>query len=82
MNYDDIFHRLEDGTIEAVGIDVFHTEPFPKRDKFLEHPKVIATPHVAGVTEVSYHNMAEIVAENVSLIYQGKRPNGIVNEVL
>lgn len=30
-----------------------------------QHPKVIVTPHVAGVTEPSYQTMSDIVAEEV-----------------
>jgi len=60
---------------------VFHTEPFPLIDQFLQHPRVFATPHVAGVTEISYQNMAQIVAENALRIYEGKIPYGVVNNI-
>ena len=81
LNYEDLWRRLEDGRVDAVGIDVFHTEPFPSQDTFLSHPKVIATPHVAGVTEVSYRNMAEVVAANMSLVFAGQRPHSVVNNL-
>jgi D-3-phosphoglycerate dehydrogenase len=79
LNYDDVYNALESGQLGGVGIDVFHTEPFPLGDIFLNHPKVVATPHVAGVTEVSYENMARIVAENVKKIMKGEVPDGFVN---
>ncbi len=81
LNYEDVYRCLEEGHVAAVGIDVFHTEPFPQDDKFLNHPKVIATPHIAGVTEVSYRNMAEIVAHNIVLLNQNEKPLGIVNDI-
>lgn len=33
--------------------------------------RVVLTPHIAGVTEMSYRNMAEIVAQEVLQIHQG-----------
>lgn len=94
MNFDDILsdlqrsdHGLADGSgdggvIAGLGIDVFHTEPFPplETDPILSHPRVVCTPHVAGVTEVSYRSMADLVADNVLRLFAGKeRPVGIVN---
>jgi phosphoglycerate dehydrogenase-like enzyme len=63
LNYSDVWEAVETGHIAGLGIDVFHTEPFPPEDKFLSHPHVVASPHVAGVTETSYHTMAKIVAD-------------------
>lgn len=37
-------------------------EPLEPDDPLWSDPRVIATPHVAGVTEVSYRNMATILA--------------------
>lgn len=81
MNYPDVLQALDSNRLEGVGIDVFHTEPFPTHDKFLQHPKVYATPHIAGVTEVSYQHMATLVAENVLRIWQGVKPHGTVNDI-
>ena len=47
----------------------------------LLHPAVVVTPHVAGVTEVSYRNMAEKVADNVERIMNGQVPSGCVNHI-
>ena len=59
---------------------MYHTEPFPcPLDPFLSHPRVVATPHVAGVTYISYRNMAQIVATNVRMIVAGDDPIGAVN---
>lgn len=79
LNYADVTEALESGHLGGVGIDVFHTEPFPSDDPFLHHPKVVCTPHVAGVTELSYQNMAERVAENVYRLSIGKPLLGAVN---
>lgn len=62
---------LESDLIGGLGIDVFHTEPFPPDDPFLRHPKVVVTPHVAGVTERSYQQMALILSENILRVARG-----------
>ena len=82
MKYDDVLRALNSGHLGGLGIDVFHTEPFPQDyDPILNHPKVFATPHVAGVTEISYRNMANVVAENVKRTMEGLVPLGVVNDV-
>ena len=80
MNYTDVYEALETGKLFGVGIDVYHTEPFPQPlDTFLSHPRVVATPHVAGVTHISYKNMARLVGENVKRVIDGEIPVGAVN---
>jgi phosphoglycerate dehydrogenase-like enzyme len=74
-----VYAGLQSGTVGGLGIDVFHTEPFPIDDKILKHPQVVATPHIAGVTEVSYRSMAEKVAENVERVMRQQAPLGSVN---
>lgn len=81
LNYDDISVALDTGHLAGLGIDVFHTEPFPTEDPLLSHPKVIATPHIAGVTEISYRAMANFVVDNVELLLEEKDPKWTVNEV-
>ena len=50
-----------------------------KHKAFLEHEKVVATPHVAGVTEVSYRAMAKLLAENILKLKKGEALNDKVN---
>ena len=79
MDYDDVTDAINTGKLAGVGIDVFHTEPFPPDDLFLNHPLVISTPHVAGVTEISYRNMAKVVAENVRRMMKNEGLLNVVN---
>lgn len=86
MRFDEVLAAMNgsDNLVAGVGTDVYHTEPFPtpiELDPFLSHPKVICTPHVAGVTEVSYRNMAEVLADNVMRVYDGLVPYGAVNNI-
>ena len=83
LNYNDVLIAINSGKLLGVGIDVYHTEPFPiaANDEFLSHHKVIVTPHVAGVTHISYTNMAKIVAANILRIKNGEVPIGAINNV-
>jgi phosphoglycerate dehydrogenase-like enzyme len=81
LNYDDVLVALNSDRLHAVGTDVYEVEPFPLDSAFLKHPKVVCTPHVAGVTELSYRNMAEIVADNVMRVVKDLEPTGLVNSI-
>jgi D-3-phosphoglycerate dehydrogenase / 2-oxoglutarate reductase len=54
---------LESGHISGAGLDVFETEPPIPGDRLRDHARVIATPHVAGVTDGSLVNMGVMAAE-------------------
>jgi phosphoglycerate dehydrogenase-like enzyme len=80
LNYPDVLDALRSGQLHGVGTDVYHTEPFPvPADEFMSHPRVICSPHVAGVTQISYRNMAKLTADNVRRILAGVPPEGAVN---
>lgn len=78
-----LLEALDSGHVSGAGLDVYHTEPFPLPDQdhlgLIAHPRVVATPHVAGVTEVSYQSMADIVADNVRRLVSGQPLTGAVN---
>jgi glyoxylate/hydroxypyruvate reductase A len=48
---DDILAALDDGTLLAATLDVFHTEPLPPESPFWSHPKVTLSPHNAADTD-------------------------------
>ncbi len=48
QNEADILSCLDDGTLGAATLDVFHTEPLPADSPFWRHPKVTVTPHNAA----------------------------------
>jgi phosphoglycerate dehydrogenase-like enzyme len=47
-------------------------EPIPPNDPLLALPNVIATPHVAGVTDASYAEIADAVASNIERLRRGE----------
>ena len=57
---------LDSGHIAGAGLDVFETEPPHPADPLRRHPRVIVTPHVAGVTDGSLVNMGVMAAECIA----------------
>jgi glyoxylate/hydroxypyruvate reductase A len=71
QNEDDILSCLDDGTLEAATLDVFHAEPLPADNPFWRHPKVTVTPHNAADSD------AEAISDYISaqiLAYEEGRP--------
>lgn len=48
QNEADLLACLDDGTLGAATLDVFHEEPLPRSSPFWHHPKVTVTPHNAA----------------------------------
>ena len=69
---------LRSGQVAGAGLDVFWEEPVD-----MDHPlfseNVIATPHIAGVTDVSYEGIARAFAENVKRYAAGETPLYLAN---
>jgi D-3-phosphoglycerate dehydrogenase / 2-oxoglutarate reductase len=79
LNYQDVLDALNSDQLAGLGMDVYKDEPIPQSDPFLKHPKVVYTPHVAGVTESSYREMARNVAENVLRLLNEQDLKNIIN---
>ncbi|MCB8875419.1 hydroxyacid dehydrogenase [Acidisoma silvae] len=65
VDEDALLAALESGHIAGAGLDVLTQEPPPADHPFRDHPKVILTPHMAGVTAGSMTQMAVDAAECV-----------------
>ncbi len=75
---------LTSGHLAGAGLDVFETEPAPVANALLKLDRVIASPHMAGVTTESVAGMAVATAENILSVLDGSpnRDNVVNKEVL
>lgn len=78
IDYDALVQALESGRLAGAGLDVFWDEPVNPTDPLFQL-NVIATPHVAGVTDTSYDEIARSLAENVNRLRKGLHPLNCVN---
>jgi D-3-phosphoglycerate dehydrogenase / 2-oxoglutarate reductase len=77
-----LLSALEAGTIAGAGMDVFTTEPPQSADaafKLIEHPNVVATPHLGASTVEAQENVSIDVCEQVISILSGQLPRSAVN---
>lgn len=67
----DILSCLDDGTLGAAVLDVFHQEPLPASSPFWLHPKVSITPHNAADSD------PEVISDGIAaqiLDYEAGKP--------
>ena len=76
---DELAAALQAGTIAGAGLDVFLKEPPPASHPLLAFDNVIVTPHSAGVTHESMHEMARAAAEQWIGLFAGELPPRLVN---
>jgi phosphoglycerate dehydrogenase-like enzyme len=73
VDRESLLEALESGRIAGAGLDVFWEEPpDPEDPLFLQN--VLATPHIAGSTDVSMRGIVEGVVENIRRIEAGLPP--------
>ena len=75
-----LINALENGVIQAAGLDVFEQEPLPASSPLLNMPNVVALPHIGSATHETRDAMAQRAVDNVRLALQGKKPISLVNE--
>ncbi|HKP05950.1 MAG TPA: C-terminal binding protein [Microbacterium sp.] len=79
VDQDALVAALDSGWLGGAGLDVFTPERIVGDHPLLQHPRVIATPHVAFYSEESIAELATRAAENVAAILTGRRPIATVN---
>jgi phosphoglycerate dehydrogenase-like enzyme len=70
----ELYLALAEGRLAGAGIDVFNDEPVDPDNPLLKLPNVIATPHIAGVTDGTSRRRATCALQNIDRITQGLEP--------
>ncbi|MFB4211310.1 phosphoglycerate dehydrogenase [Shouchella sp. JSM 1781072] len=73
-----LFYYLENGHIAGAALDVFTEEPVTDV-RLIEHPRVVATPHIAASTKEAQLNVAAQVSEEVLAFLQGEPARNSIN---
>jgi len=69
-----LLEALENGHVHSAGLDVFELEPpLLAEHRLLDHPHVIATPHVAWYSQSALRELQRRAAENMVALLQGRR---------
>jgi D-3-phosphoglycerate dehydrogenase len=70
---------LDDGLIAGCALDVGRAPDQKPATELAVHPKVIATPHIGGLTPQAVEHQALETVEQVAAILAGRIPLGAVN---
>ncbi|CAG0919370.1 unnamed protein product [Notodromas monacha] len=79
-----LFHGLQSGQVGGAALDVFNVEPPTKSDaayikELIEHPRLIATPHLGASTAEAQFRVAKDIAEQFIDVAKGRPLVGLVN---
>ena len=69
---------LDSGQLAGAGLDVFEKEP-PTGSPLLTHLRVVATPHIGGMTREAQRGVALATVEQVLDVLEGRAPSHPVN---
>ncbi len=78
VDRDALEEALASGIIAGAGLDVFWEEPPDPNDNIFRL-NVLATPHVAGSTDISMKGIVRVVAENIRRLGKNQKPLYVKN---
>ena len=78
LDLDAALAALESGRLGGVGLDVFDPEPPPHHPLF-DHPDVVLTPHLMGLTRRATAATFAAAAQGVTDVLAGRRPAALAN---
>jgi len=79
INKQALMRALGSKHLGGVALDVYWKEPPKPKDPILNYPNVLATPHIAGVTDITYQGISIQVKENIIRVMEGRLPLNCAN---
>jgi glyoxylate/hydroxypyruvate reductase A len=77
VNEPDLIAALDSGHLSGATLDVFETEPLPAESPIWQHPKIIATPHIAAIT--SPVAATRSILAGIAAMERGEAPKNVVD---
>jgi D-3-phosphoglycerate dehydrogenase len=74
-----MLEALNSGQVGGAAMDVYEKEPPVFPNALIEHPKVVATPHIAASTKEAQERVALAIAQQLAEFFQGAGARGVVN---
>lgn len=74
-----LLRALEQGRLAGAALDVHDVQPLPPDHPALSTPRLLLTPHVAGITDTSMRRMSLSSVEHMLALLRGERPVTLVN---
>ena len=78
LDLDAALAALESGRLGGIGLDVFDPEP-PAHHPLFDHPNVILTPHLMGLTRRATAATFAAAARGITEVLAGRRPAALAN---
>jgi lactate dehydrogenase-like 2-hydroxyacid dehydrogenase len=75
-----LYESLKAGHLGGAALDVYRYEPVPSDTPLLELDNVLWTPHISGGDPNFMIDEAEAVLANISRVFHGKAPQGLIPE--
>jgi phosphoglycerate dehydrogenase-like enzyme len=79
IDHQALLRALTEGRLMGAGLDVFEQEPLDPSSPLLLCPDVLATAHIAGVTDTSYRSIAYALADNLRRLEAGELLKNCIN---
>ena len=73
-----LYEAVEAGLIAGAGLDVYEPEPPPMSEPYLNHDRIVTTPHAAFVSVEALEELRQRVAKQIIDVIKGRTPENVV----
>jgi phosphoglycerate dehydrogenase-like enzyme len=80
VDQDALLAAIDAGRLAGCALDVFTPEPLNKDSPLLRRANILATPHIAGITDYTYGQIAKLVVQAHHLVRAGRMPANCINQ--
>jgi phosphoglycerate dehydrogenase-like enzyme len=78
VDQDALLAAIDAGNLAGCALDVYTPEPLHPDSELLRRPNILATPHIAGITDYTYGQIAKRMVEAHLAISEGRKPKNCV----